>query len=281
MRPLPKPAFNPGDVFATCISRVRNNALRTRLTACSQFIIEAEEEFDEKAIDIELHTIATADNINGVVTVKAEMTSIYDDRMAKKASAGRPIYDVLLSAAPLGRCPLCSHRSVSTLDHHLAKALYPSLAVCPYNLIPACWECNKIKRQLHPHIQEEETLNPYYDNIEDAEWLFAKVLENTPPNVLFSVKAPETWDNLLKARVEYHFGILGINNLYSSNAAGILTGRRHHIITHHNRGGIDEVQQFLTESYQSYADVNVNSWQSACYKALLESDWYCDGGFDF
>jgi hypothetical protein len=280
MRNLPKPVYDPGDVFMSCIGSIRNRDFKRRLISCTASIAESETEFDEKCAEVELHTIATSDNVNGVLTVE-EMVAIYNARMVKKGSPGRPVYDAIITAPVFGRCPLCGLRSVSTLDHHLAKTLYPALAVCPYNLIPSCAECNKTKRNIRPLSAEDETLNPYYDNIDGVEWLVAEVVENCPPSVVFSILPSDEWDDLLTARVQNHFEILELNSLYSINAANVLLNRRRYFTTLHDRGGVNEVYQYIIDTYESYREVNINSWQSALYKSLFESDWFCDGGFIF
>jgi len=157
MKKLVKPNFKPLEVFKACIDRVRDSELKSRLVACYQEIENASNEFDQKAYTSQLNTIASKDNVASSVTV-AEMKSVYTNRMAKKLAPGRIYYDKLMSLPEHGRCPLCSQRVVSTLDHHLPKAHFPSLAVSPLNLIPACQDCNKTKSEDIPSCSEEETL---------------------------------------------------------------------------------------------------------------------------
>ncbi|MCK5016358.1 MAG: hypothetical protein KAS32_04725, partial [Candidatus Peribacteraceae bacterium] len=222
MKKLDKPKYKARDTFLTCISIVRNRDLKARLNACEDVIVEAETEFDSKVTKGEIYSIRKEEVVNGNVTAK-ELEKVYTDRMVKKDKPGRHIYDKLISAPTLGICPLCSHRLVETLDHYLPKTDFPRLATTPINLIPSCFDCNKSKSASSPEKPEEETLHPYYDNIEDDEWLVAKVNKSTPPTLTYFVKPANDWSELLGERVKYHFTALSLNKLYSTQAAVQLT----------------------------------------------------------
>ncbi|MTI11656.1 hypothetical protein [Sansalvadorimonas verongulae] len=135
MKKLPKPELNAKDVFSRCVSRIRDDDLKTRLMSCEDTVELAASEFDQKALAVELHTIQSSDNVDNTVT-SDEMKSVYTQRMVKKTSPGREYYDLLMAIPAHGRCPLCGQRIVTTLDHHLPKAHYPALVVSPLNLIP-------------------------------------------------------------------------------------------------------------------------------------------------
>jgi hypothetical protein len=60
------------------------------------------------------------------------------------------------------------------------------------NLIPSCGDCNKAKLRSQPTSGEEQTLHPYFDDV-DATWLKAKVIEADPPSLRFFPEAPATW----------------------------------------------------------------------------------------
>lgn len=277
MRTLPRPTLVAGEVFTTCISRVRDQALKGRLTGISAQIVETSERFDELASINRLHQLARLAVIGDVTT--AEMEAVYTQRMAGKSAPGRASYDELLNSAPLGKCPLCGHRTVSTLDHHLPKAHYPALAVAPLNLLPACADCNKLKLARVPASSAEEMLHPYYDDIEADRWLFATVVEQTPAALLFSVVSPEQWEDVLAERVQEHFRVLGLGYLYSAEAADELLNIRHQLATLHGIGGWRLVQTDLEARAESCREARLNSWRTAAYDAFSQSRWFCDGGF--
>lgn len=179
MRSIPKPSDDPKNVYSTCISRVENPDLKNRLESVADNVRDAAVEYDRNATDGSLYLLEEHDNVAEVVS-RQEMEKVYTSRMAQKGTPGRPIYDKLKASAPYGICPFCGQRTVSTLDHYLPKAYFPALVVLPYNLIPACSDCNKAKLDKVPQTAETQTLHPYYDNVNE-QWLYAKVNELRQP----------------------------------------------------------------------------------------------------
>lgn len=273
---VPKPVIASRAAFRACISRVLDPAFKARLELVEEDIVGASDEFEVAAAAVTLHGFAKSDNVGGHVT-KTGMIRLYDWRFARKGSAGRPIYDAIFAAAP--RCPLCGHGTVSTLDHHLPKAHYPALAVAPANLVPACADCNKNKIDAVPLVSEDETLHPYFDDVEDDPWLVAEVLVVAPAALRFAVDPPEHWSPVLAARVRRHFRMLNLPYLYGAQAATEISNIRRYLTTLFARAGIDAVRTHLSETAESCTDHRLNSWQTATYKALAGSEWYCGGGF--
>jgi hypothetical protein len=248
------------------------------LEGVTQAVVDASVEFDDAATHTRLHQIAPQGLVGGVVT-QAEMEAVYTQRMAKKGAPGRDVYDALFTSAPQGKCPLCGHRTVSTLDHHLPKALYPALAVAPLNLVPACSDCNKSKLASVPANANEETLHPYFDDIDGDRWLAAEVVLARPAALRFFVEAPAHWSATLRSRVERHFQTFGLGRLYSSEAADELLNIRHQLRAMHESGGAALVQIELRERAESCQQARRNGWRTATYQAFADSDWFCDGGF--
>jgi len=278
MRTLPKPTENSGDVFDTCIDMVSNTNLKVRLKATKLLIENAASEFDGKVTTGELHHIIREVIVNGNVSSK-ELADVYTFRMAKLGTAGRQIYDKLKIAPKNGVCPLCSQRLVTTLDHHLPKTQYPRLSVVPFNLVPACSDCNKSKLTKYPTCSEEEMFHPYYDNIDNDLWLNALIRPMTPPTILFYVNPSANWNTLLTGRINYHFNSLELNKLYSTHAAVELTQINQTLQSLFNNSGSSGVKNYLLEGYESRRYPNQNSWQAAMYKAMADDEWFCNGGF--
>lgn len=275
---LTKPTRTIEETYTTCISRVRNVDLRDRLNLIKEEIIQASKAYETAATSVMLHTVATSDNIGGLVSVK-EMQDVYTYRMAKKNRPGRPIYDELLSAPPHARCPLCGQRNVTTLDHHLPKTLYPALVVTPSNLIPSCSDCNKLKLTSIARNSKEETFHPYFDDVQDDLWLYAEVIESNPAALRFYVQPPIYWSELTAARAQRHFQILHLGELYASHAAVELINIRYNLIKLFEEAGLEGVKSHLARQAESSAYAFTNSWQTATYTALATNDWFCQGGF--
>jgi hypothetical protein len=161
MRKLCKPKDEPVAVFLQCVEGVRSPTLRARFQGVTPEIRAAAEAFDAAAVVGALHTLEEHRDVAGFVTEK-EMSGLYETKMARRDARGRRVYDALILLAK-GVCPLCGQRTVSTLDHHLPSSKFPSLAVTPCNLVPACSDCNKQKQALIPRKAEEQTFHPYFD----------------------------------------------------------------------------------------------------------------------
>ena len=279
MRKIEKPELDPVEVFSVCISKVRNPGLKQRLKSCTNVVKVASIEFDKKASDTTLHTTVRSQGYIGNVTAE-EMVKVYTDRMVGQKAPGREFYDKLISAPAHGRCPLCGQRIVTTLDHHLPKAEYPALAVCPYNLVPSCFDCNFGKLTSIPQTSEQETLHPYYDDVEGYVWLKCRVIEVSPPALSFYAEPPPEWDGILSSRIIYHFNTLKLGELYGSHAAEELCNIHRAIELVFDAGGKPSVAEYLEGEAQSRAANFKNSWQTAMYAGLASSDWFCAGGFD-
>jgi hypothetical protein len=207
------------------------------------------------------------------------MEKVYTQRMAKSGAPGREIYDEIFASSPSGRCPLCMQRFVATLDHHLPKAHFPSLAVAPLNLIPACSDCNKAKLDVIPTTAEQVPLHPYYDELGDKSWLNAVVIERRPTALRFVVTRPAGWTNMLSTRVDNHFRSLGLAALFASEAAEELLNIRHQLSILRDAYPADGVRDELARRAASSAAARPNGWRTAAYRAWFESDWFCNGGF--
>jgi 5-methylcytosine-specific restriction endonuclease McrA len=275
---MDQPTLVAREVFTTCISRIRDDDLSQRMVSITNDVVAASFEFLVLASQNRLHEVQRKGIVGGVVTT-AEMEAVYTQRMAKKGAPGREAYDELFNSAPQGKCPLCGQRTVSTLDHHLPKALYPALAVVPLNLVPACNDCNKAKLASIPANASEETLHPYFDNIQEDRWLYATVVVGDPVAVRFHVDAPSNWNAILASRVALHFRTLGLGSLYSAEAADELLNIRHQLRSMHEAGGKELVQLEMEGRANSCLQARLNSWRTATFEAFAQSEWFCDGGF--
>lgn len=277
MWPVKQPELDAGETFAICISRVRDTAMRRSMVAIRPDIEAAAADYIEKAKDGEFHLVPKVATIGTVPG--SEMVKTYVGRMAKKGQPGRAIYDQIKLLPEDDRCPFCDHRNISTLDHILPKKQYPIFAVTPVNLVGACADCNKSKLEFAPTGAGDTMLHPYFDEVSDKQWLAAYIVQRSPAAVTFHVVDVDDWDDVLNARIAHQFNLLGLSGLYSSQAARLTTDIRHNLLRHFDHGGASAVRAELVCQWESRQANRLNSWQTATYKALAESDWFCDGGF--
>ena len=274
-----RPIFDAGETFSTCTSRVRDRDLRDRLRRIKRFIVAAAVEYETRADTHTLNLIAVTHSVAGIVS-RDEMVKVYDQRMAGKDGPGRAIYDAIKLLPKGDRCPFCDQRNISTLDHILPKALYPSLAVTPLNLVGACMECNKVKLDSSPRNQEEVVLHPYFDDVTDDRWLVAEVIQQNPCAIIFDIFRPPGWDDVMEARARRQFAIFRLPYLYSSEAGRELANIRYNLRMHFRAGGSAAVRHELIRQWESRRENRLNSWQTAMYEAIAHDDWFCGGGFN-
>lgn len=279
MRKLEIPTIGVKDTLAVCVKGVSSPHLKQRFQAVEPVLVAAEETYLELGKNCELYSIPIADDVAGQVSVD-EMKALYTQYFVPEKKHGRDLYNALKSAPKHSLCPLCSQRVVSTLDHYLAKAKHPALAITPANLVPACADCNKIKLAAQATQASEQTLHPYFDNVEGEQWLKALVIEAAPPAVQFFVETPSAWDAVLRQRVQTHFDDFELATLYGTQAAVELTNIAGGLIDLKATCGGDAVRQHLLLQLASRRRAHLNSWQTALYEALANSAWFCQTGVD-
>lgn len=277
MKRLTKPLHAPIDVFLTCISTVDDPDLKSRYEEIAATVAIAAEAYEISAENVQLHTFPSILTVGGVS--REELKRVYTLRMADKRYPGRAIYDEIIMAPAYGICPFCNEREIKQLDHHLPKANYPILSVVPSNLIPICQSCNFIKTDNSPVGQEDQTFHPYFDDFENGRWLSAQITETAPPTVIFEARQPANWDEIKFLRLANQFNNLDLKTLYTTKAATELRNIQRRLSDLHIGGGADAVRGHLLSEYESRLEADSNSWHTAAYEALANSNWYCNGGF--
>lgn len=207
------------------------------------------------------------------------MKSVYQKGFSASAAVARPIYNAIRKSARHNKCPLCAVNQVSTLDHHLPQSRYAALVVCPNNLVPACADCNRAKLVNIPTDVGSQTFHPYYDDPNVDRWLAAECVPGQSPALEYSVRRGAAWSDDDTARAERHLKIFKLKTLYSSNSADELINLKGRLLRLEENGGRDAIVEHLEEQEDTYVRAHVNSWQSAMYRGLLESEWFLDGGY--
>jgi hypothetical protein len=277
MRSLIKPTQKAKTVFALCTGNIQDDELKAKLNAVADTIEAEEIRYDEHGENAELFQLSGTNGVGNDVSTE-EMIWLYDNKLSKKGHAARKIYDEIRTSSKHGICPLCAHRDVSTLDHYLAKTIHPLYAITPINLLPACSPCNKTKLASQPDNAVDQTLHPYFDNVDHAQWLKAQVVEETPPGVLFFAEPPNDWPQVLRERVANHFKFFKLEELYAANAARELANICHYLRRVADDAGSEAVRSHLEVQATSRRVAEINSWETAMYEALAASEWFWNGG---
>jgi hypothetical protein len=209
-----------------------------------------------------------------------ELRSVYTEKMAKKESIGRKYYDRILGAAPYGRCPICCHGVADTLDHYAPKEKFPFLCVTPSNLIPSCSRCNYKKRNKIASSEKDEYIHPYFDNFTNSTWLTSKVLEGDILSLDFYVNPEAELNEIQRKRLEEHLRVYELQEHYSVLSSGCIAELKDFLGFYFKMGGADSVRMELTDRLTEKEKFNRNSFESAMFRGLLASDWFCNGGFN-
>lgn len=276
MLSLNAPSSAALETYMTCANGVRDANLKARLLGAteSDAIVDADSRYAAAGVAGNHDTLAGADFQMPTVS-PTEMVWLYEKRLAGRTSRGRRIYDALKQIAPYGRCALCGVRDATTLDHYLPKTGFPSLAVNPLNLIPACGRCNQLKSS---HLST--AVHAYFDDLNDAVWLAAEVVESNPCVVLFALNCPSGWPANLANRARKHFVLLQLGELFSAQASRTMRGDAVGLRRAFDAVGPSGVRASLKDRADSWGALDPNCWEAAMYKALSASDWFCDGGFE-
>lgn len=276
MRKLDRPAEVVRGVLELCARSIQDPDLKKRLCEAADDIDAAETSYLEHAEAGALFQIAQAPAVSSVTA--EEMKRVYKGTFAKSKKT-RPIYDFIKKLPANDICPMCGQRTVGTLDHYLAQSLHPALTITPANLLPSCSDCNKAKLDAQPEFASEQTLHPYFDNVDDAAWLYAEVQETSPAALRYYVKCPSDWPSIKQDRISRHFNVFGLGALYASHSAVELVNIRFGLQRIFERGTGEDIRAELQLRFESSEAAFPNSWQTAMYRALAASEWFCNGGF--
>ncbi|WP_304509165.1 HNH endonuclease [Anaerotignum sp.] len=269
MRKIDKPTMSIGEIINCCVSNMRDGSDLKYLNAIAK-ITAYSEDFNRKMESTTAHLLQNHTKVTEDLN-KEDMIKLYTDKFAKLGQPGRKYYDRLKLSAQNGICPICGVGQVSTLDHYLAKTLYPFLAVTPQNLVPACRDCNENKRSMDFKHASDMTLHPYYDDCQANEWLSAKIISVQPIYIEFGV-CSDLSDKQLSYRLSSHLNAFELGKLYSKKAVEELAANHSMFQNILDKGGKEHLRTYIEQIYLSNYEYEKNSWRTALYKALMDVD---------
>lgn len=284
MRAMIKPTIEINAVYEHCCAGVKSPHLVAKFASINEDIAIEGNNYDQHGNAATLYLIAPDNGLDTVHVIgdvtKAELKDLYKYLVSGTKSA-RHIYNELIASAPGGICPACGLGHASTLDHYLPKAKFPRFTVLPYNLVPACKDCNFEKRTGFATVAGEQTLHPYYDhgNYVADQWMYAEIVQTIPISIRYYVNPPENWSAIARQRVITHFESFGLAIRYSVEAANELAELNPLLRSRTDYTAPVSIRAYLQDKARVSSDLYLNSWKSAMYQALANSDWYCSEGF--
>ncbi|WP_240660018.1 hypothetical protein [Streptomyces sp. WAC 01529] len=294
MRRLDPPQIGTREAFRMCISAKINPPMKALLSSYEGVIMIASDMYEQACRTSTLHHMHPAAFTPSPPLGKRDrdaLIAMYERRMGPRYP-GRPVYEEARNRK--AKCPMCGVGAVRQVDHHMPKSIYPYLAVVPINLLPICSDCNFAKKDQSPTCYAEQTLHPYFDDVDHDRWLRARLITRSPDGqvlharpqdspaswaIEFYVDPPSSWDANLAERVRYHFDTFKLAPLYEDQAADDLPGIELSIEEAFQAGGAPDVRAHLEGLARSRARQHQNSWTVALYEALSADHWFCSGGF--
>lgn len=268
MKFLKKPDIEPNDIYEKCIAELKDDGLRKKLNDWIGYFSVIGGMYERCASSNSLFHFISSSRGNSKQYVfenfrKDELIDLYDQMVSSKKDA-RKYYNSIFKSS--SSCPYCWFGEISTLDHFMAKAYYPTFSVLPVNLVPSCYICNKGRKNTvlkiinqipHPYFPEHQMIND--------DWLFADIFGE---GVVFNIKIPVSWDNDLGSRVSEYFKEFNLGERWGVQASGELAD-----ITNSINDGSTSIE-VLMQVYSGLAQSerlksNGNLWKIAFYEALV------------
>lgn len=282
MKPLNPIIESYKDVFDLCSSTYVKNGLKERLQKISCHTNDIDSLYESHAKSNSLFTFPK-DILSQKGVEEKEFESIYNDKLVAKKAIGRDIYMRIKNLCVdkyENRCPSCAKRPVSTLDHFLPKTIFTQLSISPLNLIPNCYECNKIKSVYVATNNYNELIHPYFDDIDSEQWLYAKLINTEFPVIEYVIVKPDSWSDRLYERVKNHFSIYDLESLYASNAMTMLNSHRKAFQDLRKiPDDTTQLDKHIKLLYSSFKSSNLNSWDTALFFAIKQNYAFYDGQF--
>lgn len=207
------------------------------------------------------------------------MALLYDDYITKSGLRKSLVEKFLF-------CPACLTNIISidvnTLDHFLPKEHYPSYYVLPDNLVPMCGDCNRVKSTTKPKSVRNMLPHPYFDE---------ELLHSTWLKVIFEPKRPLVFDlaidctnEISKPRLELHLETFKRKNSYLLLLDSEFSSIEEHCKEEFEKGALNLTKYLRQQAKSSKGkegenSFKLNSIQYILYKALAESEWFCNEYF--
>jgi hypothetical protein len=270
------------DAYDVCVSGIGSEALSAIFKAHRVGLLALEASVSALGQAGELYTIAPlviTENNDPVVfgsLTKSQLVKLYSDYLVPSSKPGRRVYDALLVRTP--KCPFCGGVGQSfTLDHYLPKTKFPQFSVLPINLVPCCRDCNSSKGTGVATRKCEQVLHPYLDGPQffDTAWLSAAVVQSDPIRIDYSATPPLAWSADDRERVAAHMREHRLAFRFSREAASDLVEVMYERQTH--LAGLSAVEyRLVLQDKAIFSRLGVNHWRRVMYRALSESDWFCN-----
>lgn len=277
MRKLQLPTITISKIWKKCFAEVVDFGRQANLTIAKSEVFRKSKKYKARGRLRQLYRFRPSSMV-GETATKEDFYEMYN-QLSKEGSTPRKLYDEIRATAhPLDLCGYCRKGAVDSLDHYLPKSRYPVFAITPANLVPACGHCNTKKSTKLPTSPSTQFIHPYFDDFDAERWLFAELIEETPPSISYFVSPPESLGPEVANSLHYHFDKLKLGKHYVGTACSALQDLGHEL-EFLEESGVSKIREHIERRADAVERSKRNSWETALYYACAQSDWYCEGGF--
>lgn len=281
---LGEPQYSFEQALSECLAGITGNeVLRGKLTTFIPELSNVANCYIAFAKSGELYTLSainTEESGDPVVfsdLTRSDFIKLYNQYFVPDQKPARRIYDALKNSAH-EKCPFCGGiGSVKNLDHFLPKAHFPLFSVMPWNLIPACRDCNMDGMAgNYATVAGNQIIHPYadQDRFFSDQWIRANYHagDNGEPGFFeYFVSAPDHWTDTDKERVAKHFKDFDLAKRFSKKAGELLGTILTQIDNFKNLSLSNKhICQCLLQPGVDKAPF-VNHWHKGMYQALINS----------
>ncbi|WP_102946596.1 HNH endonuclease signature motif containing protein [Stenotrophomonas sp. VV52] len=283
---LQRPNFSQDEVLNACIAEIYDLAARARCGEASDLLAEHESKYAEMAMASQLYMAPIhargGDDIAVLLrATRGDMKGLYSNQMSRSGKAARKYYDKIKMSTAHGICPYCGIGTVETLDHFLPKGRYSIYSILPFNLVPACRDCNTEKKA-EIFGEDDVPSHPYFEDarVSTEAWLQAEVVDGEEPFARFYFSQPISWPDELADRVRNHMEAFGLARRYSVQAASrysYYAGMIDRVLSGGSAANVLPLIEMCAESETGAH--GINSWQSALARAISQSEFFLQTGY--
>lgn len=190
--------------------------------------------------------------------LQQDFKDLYKNQLLRIGGPARKYYDQIKESQQ--RCLYCGKTKVEELDHFLPQSKYAIFSIFPPNLVPCCRGCNKNKRE------KILQLHPYYDDIHQYKWLFAKIVDDKNGSTFaFYVNPPKQLDENSKNKIIKYFSDLKLGQVYVENSVSELVEAKE-LYNLHLTGS--QLKEELKWRFGNYDSTMINHWKRAICECI-------------
>lgn len=269
------PQVQASEVARRCAQRTKDEGLPQRAVQSAAILDQNSTTYRDFAATGRCHELDLGSHLGKPGLTDEELAWLYDRKLAPHAAPGRSVHEELIWNARYGLCSYCQYSVASTLDHFLPKSTHKRLSIEPWNLVPACLDCNKELGDGYGRVLGDEFFHPYF--MPDlGRWLYCDFNVEEPSVPRYRAVPSASMPAILRMRVINEFEALGLAKLYGQVAASDLVEVEASVSTLRAVAGPEGVREHLLERAEMSTAVDKNHRKVALFEALANASWYCE-----